>query len=322
MARGGPAHGHSAIEVRERVETALAATATEATDEQLVAAARDGSDEAFEALFTRYRDRIIGQVRTMIHDQSRAEDIVQETFISALRNLRATEQEIAFRPWIHQIARNACIDHLRRVKRTEEISIDSDEFGPGEGRLSQTATGTDAAVARRNQLESLRRRSTTCRPRSTRYSSCASSRACPTTASATAWASRGERSRSRSSAAAGPARGFDEIDTGELAARGCAAPWRALSTAIEVREGGPSIIFTCASCAGVTRSRWTRLAVSASRKSRARRRAGGCVASFLPLLFLRRRLATRPAGSGGNEAGVEQGATLAGKAMPSSLPRL
>ena len=72
----------------------MAATATEAPDEQLVAAARDGSDEAFEALFRRYRDRVVGYVRGMVSDHGRAEDIVQEAFMSALRALRRTDQEI------------------------------------------------------------------------------------------------------------------------------------------------------------------------------------------------------------------------------------
>jgi RNA polymerase sigma factor (sigma-70 family) len=127
-----------------------------ATDEQLVAAARDGSDEAFEALFTRYRDRIIAQVRSMVHDQGRAEDIVQETFISALRSLRASDQEIVFRPWIHQIARNACIDHLRRVKRTDEISIDSDDFHPDfDGRLAEQGPATEITVLQRQDIDDL-----------------------------------------------------------------------------------------------------------------------------------------------------------------------
>ena len=135
----------------------MAATATGAPDEQLVAAAREGSDEAFEALFRRYRDRVVGYVRGMVSDHGRAEDIVQEAFMSALASLRRTDQEIVFRPWIYEIAKNACIDHLRRARRAQEVSIDSDDFSPAEeSRISQTATGTDAAVARRGQLDSLR----------------------------------------------------------------------------------------------------------------------------------------------------------------------
>jgi RNA polymerase sigma factor (sigma-70 family) len=139
------------------VKPLLAAAATEAGDEHLVAAVRDGSDEAFEALYRRYRPRILSYVRGMCQDHARAEDVTQEAFMSALRGLRASDREIAFRPWIYEIAKNACIDHLRRAGRSAEVSIDSEDFGPqDEGRISQSVAGTDAEVARRSELESLR----------------------------------------------------------------------------------------------------------------------------------------------------------------------
>jgi RNA polymerase sigma factor (sigma-70 family) len=135
----------------------VAAASAGATDEQLVDAARAGSDAAFEALFRRYRDRIKAHVWGMLGDEGRAEDVAQEAFISALRRLRATDQTIVFKPWIYQIARNACIDHLRRLKRTDEISIDSEDFGPShEGRLSQGVSGTESTVSQREDLDNLR----------------------------------------------------------------------------------------------------------------------------------------------------------------------
>jgi RNA polymerase sigma factor (sigma-70 family) len=134
-----------------------AAASADATDERLVAAARAGSDEAFETLFRRYGDRIKAHVWGMLGDEGRAEDVTQEAFISALRRLRATDQQIAFKPWIYQIARNACIDHLRRLKRADEISIDSDDFGPGhERRLSQEVSGTESTVSQREEINNLR----------------------------------------------------------------------------------------------------------------------------------------------------------------------
>ena len=133
-----------------------AAAATEVADDQLVAAVREGSEEAFEVLYRRYRPRIVAYVRGMVGDHARAEDIAQEAFMSALRGLRASSQEIAFRPWMYEIAKNACIDHLRRARRGTEVSIDSDDFSPQEeGRISQSVSGTDAEVARRKELESL-----------------------------------------------------------------------------------------------------------------------------------------------------------------------
>jgi RNA polymerase sigma factor (sigma-70 family) len=135
----------------------MAVAGTAATDDQLVAAIRDGSDEALEALFLRYKDRIGAYVRGIVADQGKAEDIVQETFISAMRSLRSTEQQIAFRPWIYQIARNACIDQLRRQKRATEISLDSDAFKvQDEGRISQSRPSTHSEVARREDMHALR----------------------------------------------------------------------------------------------------------------------------------------------------------------------
>jgi RNA polymerase sigma factor (sigma-70 family) len=133
-----------------------AAAATEVADDQLVAAVREGSEEAYEVLYRRYRPRIVAYVRGMVSDHARAEDIAQEAFMSALHGLRSSSQEISFRPWMYEIAKNACIDHLRRARRGTEVSIDSDDFSPREeGRISQSVSGTDAEVARRKELESL-----------------------------------------------------------------------------------------------------------------------------------------------------------------------
>ena len=51
----------------------------------------------------------------MVKDHGRAEDITQEVFVSALRRMRQTERPIAFKPWIFEIAKNACIDAYRRA---------------------------------------------------------------------------------------------------------------------------------------------------------------------------------------------------------------
>jgi len=91
----------------------------------------------------------------MVHDHGRAEDITQDVFISALRRMRATDAHIAFKPWIYEIAKNACIDAFRRSKRAEEISYDVED---GAERLHLTSNGPtpDAAVDTRMSLDHLR----------------------------------------------------------------------------------------------------------------------------------------------------------------------
>ena len=93
-------------------------------DHDLVNAVRRGDDCAFEELFSRYRGPIRSYASGILSDRDRAENVTQEVFISALRRLRNTERPIAFRPWIYQIARNACIDELRRNRHNLETPID------------------------------------------------------------------------------------------------------------------------------------------------------------------------------------------------------
>jgi RNA polymerase sigma factor (sigma-70 family) len=127
------------------------------TDHELVAAVRRGEDRAFEQLYSRYRMRIWSYVGGILHDADRAEDVSQEVFISVLRRLRDTERPITFKPWIYQIARNACIDELRRARRTHEVPFDPEgeaEGGPDE--LFSITPGPDLAVESKQQLEDLR----------------------------------------------------------------------------------------------------------------------------------------------------------------------
>jgi RNA polymerase sigma factor (sigma-70 family) len=91
----------------------------------------------------------------MVHDHGRAEDITQDVFMSALRRMRATDTPIAFKPWVYEIAKNACIDAFRRSRRAEEISYDADD---GTERLHLVSNGPtpDAAVDTRMSLDHLR----------------------------------------------------------------------------------------------------------------------------------------------------------------------
>src|SRR4051794_37690455 len=105
------------------------------TDNDLVAAVRRGDDRAFETLYERYHRRIAGYIYGMVGDYGRAEDIAQDVFMSALRRMRDTDRPIAFKPWVYEIARNACIDQFRRSQRGEEISYDRADTLPGADNL-------------------------------------------------------------------------------------------------------------------------------------------------------------------------------------------
>jgi RNA polymerase sigma factor (sigma-70 family) len=127
------------------------------TDHELVGAVRRGEEIAFEELYVRYRVRIRAYVSRILADGDQAEDVVQEVFISALARLRDTERPIAFKPWIYQIAKNACLDELRRARRSREIPLDHEHESVEEKIefLSHTP-GPELAMESKQQLDDLR----------------------------------------------------------------------------------------------------------------------------------------------------------------------
>jgi RNA polymerase sigma factor (sigma-70 family) len=134
-----------------------ASNAALASDHELIDAARAGDDRAFEELYARYSERIRVFILGRVRDHGRAEDIAQEVFMSALRRLRASSQEVAFKPWIYEIAKNACIDEHRRRRRMREVSLDGDvELIDGRRALLSLAPTPPAAVEGRQRLDDLR----------------------------------------------------------------------------------------------------------------------------------------------------------------------
>src|SRR3954451_13417244 len=139
------------------VAPSSASTVGDPTDHQLVASVRAGDDRAFERLYERYHRRIAAYIYGMVNDYARAEDIAQDVFMSALRRMRETDRPIAFKPWIYEIAKNACIDQFRRARRAEEVSYDAEEglAAADYGRLVTKDPAPDAAFETKQQLDHL-----------------------------------------------------------------------------------------------------------------------------------------------------------------------
>ena len=93
-------------------------------DERLVALIRDGHDHAFEVLFERYHSRLLAFCRHMLRSTEDAEDVLQEVFVKAHAAMLADERAINVRPWLYRIARNRCLNHLRRPVPEGQDSMD------------------------------------------------------------------------------------------------------------------------------------------------------------------------------------------------------
>lgn len=86
----------------------------EPTDAELVRAAAAGAGQAFATLYARHRPSVFAFVLRLARDGHLAEDITQEAFVTALRNLADLREPERFRPWLVSIAHRAALDHLRK----------------------------------------------------------------------------------------------------------------------------------------------------------------------------------------------------------------
>ncbi len=93
-------------------------------DEKLIAMARAGNPSAFETIVDRYQGRLLGFCRQMLGSTEDAEDVLQEVFVNAYRAMLADEREINLRPWLYRIARNRCLNHLRKPTADAQESMD------------------------------------------------------------------------------------------------------------------------------------------------------------------------------------------------------
>ncbi len=98
-----------------------------AEDAGLITAARQGDQEAFNHLVLRYQERIFNLAARILGDADAADDITQNTFLTAYLNLSRFRNG-SFRSWLYRIATNACYDLHRRHKRYPVLSIEYKEL--------------------------------------------------------------------------------------------------------------------------------------------------------------------------------------------------
>jgi RNA polymerase sigma-70 factor (ECF subfamily) len=92
--------------------------------EELIAAARLGTADAFEEIVRRYQARVYRTALKIVSLPEDAQDISQEVFMSILKHLGQYRQDAAFGTWITRIVINTSLMHLRKKKRSKCFSLD------------------------------------------------------------------------------------------------------------------------------------------------------------------------------------------------------
>ncbi len=123
------------------------------SDESLVARVRAGESEPYGELIQRYEPKLGRYIRKFVPNQAAQEDVLQDVFIKAYRNLNGFDLDRRFSPWLYRIAHNEALNHIKKFKR-EPLIIDEHEWEVADERLDLTRE-MDHAFTRESVAEAL-----------------------------------------------------------------------------------------------------------------------------------------------------------------------
>jgi RNA polymerase sigma-70 factor, ECF subfamily len=99
-------------------------TTPAASDSDLVASAKAGELDAFEALTSRYEQRVYSLALRMLRQEQDAEDVTQQTFLSGLENLDGFRGDASFATWLLRIATHAALKVIRKKRGLDTVSLE------------------------------------------------------------------------------------------------------------------------------------------------------------------------------------------------------
>ncbi len=133
----------------------MAAVRGDASDEVLMVRYQRGDREAFALLVKRYSKQVYNFVLRQLKAPALAEDVTQDVFMRLVQNAAEFKHEARFSTWLYAIARNLCIDQLRRLQHRRHPSLDQ-PLGPSDGRTLGDAVASEhhSASAERSAASS------------------------------------------------------------------------------------------------------------------------------------------------------------------------
>ena len=112
----------------------MAAVRGDASDEVLMVRYQRGDRDAFALLVKRYNKQVYNFVLRQLRAPALCEDVTQDVFMRLVQNAAEFKHEARFSTWLYAIARNLCIDQLRRLQHRRHPSLDQPLVADGEGR--------------------------------------------------------------------------------------------------------------------------------------------------------------------------------------------
>jgi RNA polymerase sigma-70 factor (ECF subfamily) len=124
------------------------------TDEALMRRFQRGEAEAFTVLLGRHRRSVYNFVLRFVRAAAAAEDLTQDAFVRVVQGSATFQHDARFTTWLFSIARNLCVDHLRKMTHRRHASLDQadgpdssapalvDRVAGGESSGERAAIGT------------------------------------------------------------------------------------------------------------------------------------------------------------------------------------
>src|SRR5438270_12940148 len=105
-------------------------------DGVLVGQALAGDQLAFELLVSRYHRPLVSCIRGFLKDDEQVSDVLQHVFLQLYVSLPVLLRNVSLKAWLFQVARNRCLDELRKRRRRPEVPFSTLEREDGEEGLS------------------------------------------------------------------------------------------------------------------------------------------------------------------------------------------
>ncbi len=122
-------------------------------DTSLIREAQRGNRVAFEELVRQYDRAVLRLALHLTGSEQDAQDIYQEAFLKAYKNVGSFRFECSFYTWIYRIVTNLCLDHLRkRQVRKEDSAVAQDGEGNEYNLLDQVADARPGADPERDLM--------------------------------------------------------------------------------------------------------------------------------------------------------------------------
>lgn len=106
-------------------------------DTQLMLRVKRGDRQAFAGLVEKYKQPVMNLIVRMIQDETEAEDVVQQVFIQVYKFAPRYEASAKFVTWLFTIARNLCLNEIRRRSRHPTDSLEAPARVGDESRMPQ-----------------------------------------------------------------------------------------------------------------------------------------------------------------------------------------